>query len=48
MNEKSTENKPVKITVDIRPGLASPAQKRAWDGVWRRLIVEAKQSENEK
>lgn len=31
----------VKLTVDIRPGPAPPAQKAAWRKFWARLIGEA-------
>lgn len=34
---------PGKAAIDIRPGPVSPAQKRAWDRFWRRLITEAQQ-----
>lgn len=30
----------VKVTVDIRPGPASPAQLEAWDKFWQQVISE--------
>jgi len=40
---KSIAKTPIKVTVDIRPGPASPAKQAQWRRVWRKLVTEAKQ-----
>ena len=35
-----------KVTLNVRPGPASPAQKAAWGKFWAKVINEAIQSEN--
>jgi hypothetical protein len=47
MKTKSTNNIPVKVTLNLRPGQLSPAQQRQWDRAWQRLIAQAKRSEAE-
>ena len=37
----------VKLTVDIPPGPASPAQKQAWKCFWQKLIAEVKTVERQ-
>jgi hypothetical protein len=32
----------VKVTINIQPGPASPAQSAAWNKFWQMVIVEAK------
>lgn len=40
---KSSRNETaIKITVGIKPGSTSPAQKQAWRNFWAKLIREAK------
>jgi hypothetical protein len=41
-----TANKLIKITVDIQPGPALPAQKTAWKRFWQKLIDEVKVSDD--
>jgi hypothetical protein len=33
------------VTLDIKPGPASPAQKQAWKRFWQKLIAEVKAGE---
>ena len=47
MKTKSTDNIPVKVTLNLRPGQLSPAQQRQWDRAWQRLIAEAKRRDAE-
>jgi len=35
MKTKSTNNIPVKVTLNLRPGQLSPAQQRQWDRAWQ-------------
>jgi len=38
-----SKNKPqVKVTVNIQPGPASPAQKAAWQKLWIKIIADVK------
>ena len=30
----------IKVIVNIRPGEATPAQRKAWDEFWERVIIE--------
>ena len=39
---KTTNKRIIKLTVDIRRGPVTPAQKTAWRKFWARLISEAK------
>jgi hypothetical protein len=39
---KLADRAPIKVTVDIRRGPASPAQKFAWKRFWQKLISEVK------
>jgi hypothetical protein len=39
---KPAEKIQVKLTVNIQPGPASPAQKQAFKRFWQKLIAEAK------
>jgi hypothetical protein len=32
----------IQVSVEIRPGATSPAQKQAWKRFWQKLIAEAK------
>jgi hypothetical protein len=47
MKTKSTNNIPVKVTLNLMPGQLSPAQQHQWDRAWQRLIAQAKRSEAE-
>jgi hypothetical protein len=35
-----------RIKVEIRPGPGTPAQKRAWDSFWQRLLVKPGEGKN--
>jgi hypothetical protein len=37
--------KAIKLTVDIRPGPASPVQQQTWQRFWLSLIAQAKSKE---
>lgn len=34
----------VKVTVDIRPGPSTPAQREAWDKFWQKVISKAQEN----
>ncbi|MFC1903729.1 hypothetical protein ACFLW9_02470 [Chloroflexota bacterium] len=38
-------SKPIKVSVDIKPGATSQAQKQAWKRFWQRLFAEVKANE---
>lgn len=42
---KSDTKTQAKVTVNIRLGPVSPAQKQAWKRFWQKLLAEAKASE---
>ena len=42
ISQEISEATEIKITTDIRPGQASPAQKQVWCKLWRKLIAEVK------
>jgi hypothetical protein len=37
-----TKTKEIKVTINIKPGKATPAQLKAWRAFWRRLLIKAK------
>lgn len=42
----SEPDKNVKVSVDIHPGPATPAQKLAWRKLWQKLIAEPARKES--
>lgn len=47
ISQEISEATEIKITTDIRPDPASPAQKAAWLRFWKRLIDEVDASERQ-
>jgi len=43
---KNTEKTAMKLMVDIKPGFASPAQKKAWRRFWQKLLTGVKVNES--
>jgi hypothetical protein len=41
-NLKTKEKQQIRVTIDIRKGSVSPAQQRAWDRFWAKIISDAK------
>jgi len=44
---KPDTKRQVTVTLRLERGLGSPAQNRAWQRFWQRLVTEAKQSKQE-
>jgi len=38
-----SDRAPVKVTVNIKPGPVSPAQKQAWRRFWQKLIAQVQE-----
>jgi len=41
-NPKDQEKQQIRVTIDIRKGPVSPAQQRAWNRFWVKIISDAK------